>query len=66
VIAVFYTAEISWAGLAVDAVFLLALIGLNRARVYATLPYALLGIGLWLGFLRLGIHPTLPCRPRPS
>jgi NhaA family Na+:H+ antiporter len=59
VIAVFYTAEISWASLAVGAVFLLALIGLNRARVYASLPYALLGIGLWLGFLESGIHPTI-------
>jgi NhaA family Na+:H+ antiporter len=59
VIAIFYTAAISWASLAVGAVFLLALIGLNRARVYATLPYALLGIGLWLAFLESGIHPTI-------
>jgi NhaA family Na+:H+ antiporter len=59
VIAIFYTAGISWVSLAVGAVFLLALIGLNRARVYATLPYALLGIGLWLAFLQSGIHPTI-------
>jgi NhaA family Na+:H+ antiporter len=59
VIAIFYTAAISWASLAVGAVFLLALMGLNRARVYATLPYALLGIGLWLAFLESGVHPTL-------
>jgi NhaA family Na+:H+ antiporter len=59
VIAIFYTAGISWVSLAVGAVFLLALIGLNRARVYATLPYALLGIGLWLAFLESGIHPTI-------
>ena len=59
VIAIFYTASISWASLAVGAVFLLALIGLNRARVYATMPYALLGIGLWLAFLKSGIHPTI-------
>ena len=59
VIAIAYTAGISWASLAVGAVFLLALIGLNRARVYTTLPYALLGIGLWLAFLESGIHPTI-------
>ena len=59
VIAIFYTAEISWASLVVGAVFLLALIGLNRARVYSSLPYALLGVGLWLAFLESGIHPTI-------
>jgi NhaA family Na+:H+ antiporter len=59
VIAIFYTAAISWVSLAVGAVFLLALIGLNRARVYNPLPYALLGIGLWLAFLQSGIHPTI-------
>lgn len=59
VIAIFYTAEIHWASLAVGAVFLLVLIALNRARVYATLPYALLGIGLWLAFLESGVHPTI-------
>lgn len=59
IIAIFYTAEISWFSLAIGALFLLALIGLNRARVYATMPYALLGIGLWLAFLQSGIHPTI-------
>jgi NhaA family Na+:H+ antiporter len=59
VIAVFYTAEIHWASLVVGALFLIALIGLNRARVYASLPYALLGIGLWLSFLESGVHPTI-------
>jgi NhaA family Na+:H+ antiporter len=59
VIAIAYTSGISWASLAVGAIFLLALVGLNRARVYATLPYALLGIGLWLAFLASGIHSTI-------
>ena len=59
VIAIFYTTSISWGSLAVGAIFLLALIGLNRARVYSPLPYALLGIGLWLAFLQSGIHPTI-------
>ena len=59
VIAIFYSSGISWVSLGVGAIFLIALIGLNRARVYATLPYGLLGIGLWLAFLESGVHPTI-------
>lgn len=59
VIGVFYSAEISWLALGVAALFLVALGGLNWARVYHPIPYALLGIGLWLAFLRSGVHPTL-------
>lgn len=59
VIAVFYTSEVSLLSLAIAAVILVALIGLNRARVYSPLPYAVLGIGLWLAFLQSGIHPTI-------
>jgi NhaA family Na+:H+ antiporter len=59
VIALFYTSEIYWISLLIAAVILVALIGLNRVRVYEPLPYALLGIGLWLAFLESGIHPTI-------
>lgn len=59
VIAIFYSSGISWVSLGVGAIFLIALIGLNRAKVYATLPYGLLGIGLWLAFLESGVHPTI-------
>jgi NhaA family Na+:H+ antiporter len=59
VIAVFYSADISFIALGVAAVFLFALIILNRARVYSPLPYAVLGVGLWLAFLESGIHPTI-------
>jgi len=59
VIGLFYTADISWISLLVAAVILVALFGLNKARVYSPLPYALLGIGLWLAFLKSGVHPTI-------
>jgi len=59
VIAIFYTTSISIESLAVAAIIFAGLIFLNRSRVYWALPYALLGIGLWLAFLQSGVHPTI-------
>ena len=59
VLALFYSGEISWIALGVGAVFLVILIVLNRGGVRHPLPYALLGIGLWLAFLESGVHPTI-------
>lgn len=59
VIAIFYTSEISFIGLGIAGLFFLGLVILNRARVYSPLPYVILGIGLWLGFLESGVHPTV-------
>lgn len=59
VIAIFYTTDISLLSLGIAAIIFLVLIGLNRARVYSPLPYALVGIGLWLAFLQSGVHPTI-------
>lgn len=59
VLAIFYSSDIHLTSLLIAAVILIVLIGLNRARVYSPLPYALLGIGLWLAFLESGIHPTI-------
>jgi NhaA family Na+:H+ antiporter len=59
VLALFYSGEISWTALGVGALFLAALIVLNRGQVRQPLPYALLGVGLWLAFLQSGIHPTI-------
>lgn len=59
VIAIFYTAQISWVSLGIGALFLVGLIGLNRARIYSPLPYGVLGVGLWLAFLQSGLHPTI-------
>jgi NhaA family Na+:H+ antiporter len=59
VLAIFYSSDIHWISLLVAAVLLVALILLNRARIYSPIPYAILGIGLWLAFLESGIHPTI-------
>jgi NhaA family Na+:H+ antiporter len=59
VLAIFYSGEILWAALGVGALFLAALVVLNRMHVRRPLPYALLGIGLWLAFLQSGVHPTI-------
>jgi NhaA family Na+:H+ antiporter len=59
VIALFYTSGVSFAALGIAALFLLGLFGLNRARVYSPIPYAVLGVGLWLAFLESGLHPTI-------
>ena len=59
VLAIFYSSDIHWISLLIAAVILVVLIILNRIRIYSPLPYALLGIGLWLAFLESGIHPTI-------
>jgi NhaA family Na+:H+ antiporter len=59
VIALFYSGDIHWIALAIAAVFLFALIVLNRIGFRQPLPYAILGIGLWLAFLESGLHPTI-------
>ncbi len=59
VIALFYTAELSWISLAVAGIFFLALFVMNRIGARDPLIYAILGIGLWLAFLQSGIHATV-------
>jgi NhaA family Na+:H+ antiporter len=59
IIAVFYTDELSTAMLLWALLPIAGLIALNRARVASIIPYALLGIVLWLLVLKSGIHPTL-------
>jgi NhaA family Na+:H+ antiporter len=59
VIALFYTSNVSWGALTVGAAFLFALVAANLGGVGKPLPYALLGIGLWLCFLKSGVHATI-------
>ncbi len=59
VIAFFYTAEIAWTSLAIGGVFLLGMIGANRLGVRHPMLYSILGFGLWVAFLKSGVHATI-------
>jgi len=59
VIALFYTSKMVWISLLVAAFFLFLLIVTNRLGVRSPLVYALLGIGLWVAFLKSGVHATI-------
>lgn len=59
IIAVFYTASISWLMLGISAGILLLLFLLNRFRVCALWPYILIGIVLWICVLQSGVHATV-------
>jgi len=59
IIAIFYTAEMSWISLAFAAVAIAALAALNIAGVRRIAPYILVGIFLWVCVLKSGVHATL-------
>lgn len=59
VIALFYTATISWAALAAAAALLALSIVVNAIGVRATWAYALIGVALWVAVLLSGVHATV-------
>ena len=59
VIAFFYTAELTTSALAVAAGALAALVLLNVMGARRPWPYALLGVVLWVAFLKSGLHATI-------
>ena len=59
VIAIFYTDSIAWPALAGGIGLLGLSYALNRCGVRRTWPYALLGIAIWLLFLKSGVHATI-------
>lgn len=59
VIALFYSESLHLLPLALAACCVLALIGLNVARVRHLAPYLILGVVLWLSLHEGGIHPTI-------
>jgi NhaA family Na+:H+ antiporter len=59
VIAIFYTSEISITALIIAAIVLVILFLLNRLGTKSLIPYTILGIILWLAFLKSGVHATI-------
>lgn len=59
VIAIFYTAEISTTALIIAAIVLVILITLNKLGTKSLIPYTILGVILWLAFLKSGVHATI-------
>lgn len=59
VIAVFYTAGLSWAILGAAAAGLVVVAGLNRLGVRSVGVYAAVGALVWLATLPSGVHPTI-------
>jgi Na+:H+ antiporter, NhaA family len=59
VIAIFYSGQLSMAALGVALIAFVALVLANVLGVRRPLPYALLGLVLWVAFLQSGIHATV-------
>ena len=59
IIALFYTENINTALVGVAAGILCILVLFNRGGIRHPLPYAVLGLLLWLALLKSGIHATL-------
>jgi Na+:H+ antiporter, NhaA family len=59
VIAIFYTSEISFVSLAIAGGLILLLILMNKLAVRNLLLYVIVGVALWLAFLKSGVHATV-------
>lgn len=59
VIAIFYTSEISFVSLAFACGLILLLILMNKLAVRKLLLYVIVGVALWLAFLKSGVHATV-------
>ncbi len=59
VIAFFYSADLAASWLLVAAGILLLLALLNRLGIKNSMPYAVLGFGVWLAVLYSGVHATI-------
>ena len=59
IIALFYSAGLSLASLAVAGGLILVLAALNRAGVRTPVAYILVGVPLWVAVLKSGVHATL-------
>ena len=59
VIAFFYTGGLAFYPLALAALTILGMLGLNRLKIRSLWPYLLLGVMLWVCVLKSGVHATL-------
>ncbi len=59
IIALFYTSQLSLTALGIGVIFLLGLILANRLGIRRLPIYVLLGTGLWIAFLKSGVHATI-------
>jgi NhaA family Na+:H+ antiporter len=75
VVALFYSSDIDLTDLFLACVVVGLLVALNRWGIYRALPYAVLGVMLWLFLHGAGVHATLagvilavvtPTRPPPN
>jgi len=58
-IAIFYTADLSVGSLVFSAIGMAVLLAMNRLGVRQIAPYALVGLVVWAGVLKSGVHATL-------
>jgi NhaA family Na+:H+ antiporter len=59
VIAAFYTGNLSWLSLGVAGGFFAVLLAAGILGMRHPLPYALLGVGMWIAMLLSGIHSAI-------
>jgi NhaA family Na+:H+ antiporter len=59
IIAVLYTAQISYLSLLIALTIFLFLVLLNRLKVYSLIPYLIGGIMMWYFMLHSGVHATI-------
>jgi NhaA family Na+:H+ antiporter len=59
IIAIFYTSEISVLALVIAGIVLVLLFILNKLGTMSLIPYMILGLILWLAFLKSGVHATI-------
>jgi NhaA family Na+:H+ antiporter len=59
VIAVFYTSDLSFTWLAIAVGLLAVMVAARVLRVWSTVVYVVLGVGVWFALLESGVHATL-------
>lgn len=59
VIAIFYTANLSYLSLSLACIGLATLIVMNRIGITRYAPYIIVGLALWVCVLKSGVHATL-------